>query len=64
MHRFRLYTLLSQRKRRQTRAAKSFQQRLTRGSLGLGAALSLCLMIAIIYLGILYANLTTDLPSL
>ncbi|MCJ7626195.1 MAG: penicillin-binding protein, partial [Anaerolineaceae bacterium] len=64
MRPFRLYTLLSQRKRRLTRRGKSFRQRLARSSLGIGAALSLCLMIAIIYLGILYANLTADLPSL
>jgi membrane peptidoglycan carboxypeptidase len=61
---FRLYTLLSQRRRRLTRRAKSFRQRLSRGSLGVGAALSLFLMIAIVYLGIQYANLTADLPSL
>lgn len=58
-------TLLIQRRRRQASAQrKSAQKRFSHIALGLGATAGLLLAVGLLWAGITYAQLTTDLPSL
>ncbi len=58
-----LYALIQRRKKRQTHAARSGQQRLGHAALGLGAVLALLLMAAVLVGGAAYVSLTAGLPS-
>jgi len=58
------YSLVQRRHRRAGRLARQTAHRLGRGALGLGAALALLLVVGSLLLGLAYAGLTYDLPSL
>ena len=56
--------LVNRRQHRQTNRQKSAPKRLERSALGCGAFFSLALVLAAIAFGVLYTNLTSNLPSL
>src|SRR5512146_212073 len=58
------YFVLERRRRRQDSLNRSLRERLRRFAFGLGALLILLLAGASLYLGLAYADLTHDLPSL
>ena len=56
--------LVNRRQHRQTHRQKSASQRFERSALGCGALISLVLVVTAVALGVLYASLTSNLPSL
>jgi len=56
--------LVNRRQQRQTHRQKSASHRFERSALGCGALISLGLVLAAIAIGVLYASLTSSLPSL